>query len=93
MKSIQAPAKDSRDLQLAVPQSRLQQAWAHEEEDLHEQVKVLEGLLAECQMRTKEKEEQAKAAESQVPTIVNIVWFPDPSCMGGGRKARKGRVW
>ena len=74
MKSIQAPAKDGRDLQRAVPdQSRLQQAWAHEEEDLRERVKVLEGLLAECQMRTKEEEERAKAAESQVPTIVNSV--------------------
>ena len=22
-----------------------------------------------------------------------LVWFPDPSCMGGARKAREGRVW
>ena len=67
MKSIQTPVKDHRDLQIAVPQSRLQQAWAREEEDLRERVKVLEGLLAECQTRTKEEEERAKAAESQVP--------------------------
>lgn len=67
MKSIQTPAKDRRDLQIAVPQSRLQQAWACEKEDLHERVKVLEGLLAECQMRTKEEEERTKTAESQVP--------------------------
>lgn len=73
VKSIQTPAKDRRDLQIAVPQSRLQQAWACEKEDLHERVKVLEGLLAECQTRTKEEEERAKAAESQVPTIVNSV--------------------
>lgn len=70
VKSIQAPTKDGRDRQLAAPQPHLQQAWAHEEEDLHERVKVLEELLAECQMRTEEERERAKAAESQVPTIV-----------------------
>ena len=69
VKSIQAPTKDGRDHQLAAPQSHLRQAWAHEEEDLRERVKVLEGLLAECQMRTKEEGERAKAAESQVPIV------------------------
>ena len=69
VKSIQAPTKDGRDHQLAAPQSHLQQAWAHEEEDLRERVKVLEGLLAECQIKTKEEGERAKAAKSQVPIV------------------------
>ena len=25
--------------------------------------------------------------------VVKLVWFPDPSCVGGAREGREGRVW
>ena len=25
--------------------------------------------------------------------VWGLVWFPDPSCMGGARKEREGRIW
>ena len=27
------------------------------------------------------------------PNGLTLVWFPDPSCVGGAREGREGRVW
>ena len=48
--------------------------------------------LAEVQAKTQAEVTAARESEQKLQES-ELVWFPDPSCMGGARKTREGRVW
>ena len=35
----------------------------------------------------------ARSLQGGLPSRLQLVWFPEPSCMGGAREGREGRVW
>ena len=38
-------------------------------------------------------EEPGNKGISKCELSLHLVWFPDPSCVGGAREGREGRVW